>query len=293
MFTFFPKLPTELRIKIWKEAREGKIIEVHWASLSGSGFSVHAHPLALLSVCNESREVILPIQSGPEHSLGDLSIRFDPEWDILYFPYPSQCSTSYGLSLGAFLRNTVPDMDIRHLALCVPLLDPRLEANIEALRYHSGLNTQEARGRNSTTFFSNVQNLARPTRNLDLETLTIVTNDPFMRKLPDHDSTHQSSVTRGFKEIAMASDHEEKLWAARAEYFQWQLAQPHDDAIPGASPRLAPHCTCTWGTPSVEFRTGERNYLRTLSDEKLELDESQLDESRVLLNDQAIPSMQL
>ncbi|KAG4435277.1 hypothetical protein IFR05_009237 [Cadophora sp. M221] len=268
VFTSFPNLPTELRLMIWKRAREGKIIEVHWASSSGSRFSAHAHPLALLSVCKESRDTILPIQSGSEYSLGGTSVRFDPEWDTLYFPYPSQCSTSYGLSLRALLRKTVPDMDIRHLALCVPLLDTRLEANIEALRHHSGLDTPEARGRNSTTFFSSVQNLARRARNLNLETLTIVTNDPFMRTWSDHSSTHQRSVTRCFKEIEMASAHEEELWAARAEYFQWQLAQPHDGVDSWADPQTMPQRQRTWGTPRVEFRTGERNYRRRLWDEE-------------------------
>ncbi|KAH7319164.1 hypothetical protein BKA65DRAFT_96008 [Rhexocercosporidium sp. MPI-PUGE-AT-0058] len=271
MFALFPKLPAELRIKVWKRARERRIVEVRWDS--SSGFHASSHPPALRSVCKESRDVILPIQSKSERHLLSLDIKFDPTWDVLYFPYPSQCSLSYGLSLRTFLRTL--DLEIRHLALCVPLLDPRLEANIEALRHHSGLDTQEARGRNSTTFFSSIQSTARQAGDLNLETLTIITNDPFMRKLSDHDLSHESSVIRAFKKIAIYSEDEEQLWAARAEYFRWRLTQPHDvlqhRSIAGVIPQPEPQCT--WGTPRVEFRTGERNYVHRDVTEWCEADE--------------------
>lgn len=61
----------------------------------------------------------------------------------------------------------------------------------------------------------------------------------------------------------MRSEDEEKLWTARAEYFQWQLSQPHDqdwyDAAPGVLPQPPQY---TWGTRRVQFRTVERNYKK-------------------------------
>lgn len=53
-FTLFPKLPAELRLKIWDEAMpEARIIEVLWSE--HRGFYTDANTPAILHVCSESR----------------------------------------------------------------------------------------------------------------------------------------------------------------------------------------------------------------------------------------------
>ncbi|KAI1458883.1 hypothetical protein F4805DRAFT_105883 [Annulohypoxylon moriforme] len=96
-FTPFPALPTELRIKIWNESFQPRVVELHsqipthsisetpkWASNCSNP--------AALSVCFESRmlaqahfSVILPV-FGPGLKSGEVSTRdlyFDPASDLL------------------------------------------------------------------------------------------------------------------------------------------------------------------------------------------------------------------
>lgn len=103
-----------------KEAREPRIVEIHWAS--ESGFNAHIHLPALLSACKESRKISFPIHSRTGHFgfFTNSVFWFDPDCDILYFPYPSDCPLSYGFSLASFLRRKFgPFVGCRHLAICV------------------------------------------------------------------------------------------------------------------------------------------------------------------------------
>jgi hypothetical protein len=112
MSTFypFPRLPAEIRMQIWKDAFEARIIEVHWSS--PESFTFHSFPPALLSVCHESRSISRPYYCREKISLttrtaswtGPREAMFNFEKDILYFPYQFQCSHTYGLLLETFLR---------------------------------------------------------------------------------------------------------------------------------------------------------------------------------------------
>lgn len=116
VFTRFPQLPTELRRMIvsclntgallndhessaliftqWTEAVERRIVEVH--PISG-GFNYHAHPPPLLNTNRESRGIALRIytlrhvhlQSKAAQDQSKITC-YNPDWDLLYFPYKSQ-----------------------------------------------------------------------------------------------------------------------------------------------------------------------------------------------------------
>jgi hypothetical protein len=85
-FTIFPKLPIEIRIKVWKLAQTGADLLVFYCTTYGaSPFSGRIQAENLLAVCCESRSEILKIfkQYKPTGaSLCDLR----PEIDIFYFP---------------------------------------------------------------------------------------------------------------------------------------------------------------------------------------------------------------
>ena len=169
-FIFFPRLPMEMRLEIWKAALHPRIVEVHWASQCG--FTFHSYPSPLLSACKESKSVAAPSYFDTLIHQGGISAYFNFEYDILYFPYRYPCSTSYGMSLESFLdkldKDDVPR--IRHLALSMPALAPRKSLEdlltLDLSKY--------------STFFANIQRIARRVRNLDLKSIALVLGDTIM-----------------------------------------------------------------------------------------------------------------
>lgn len=95
-FTFFPKLPIELRCKIWAIAFDSKarrVVEIRFESDIGSfsksdwtpNFWSPSPAPALVNVCQEAREVA----NKKARKIGQLlfnKIFFDPTLDVLYVP---------------------------------------------------------------------------------------------------------------------------------------------------------------------------------------------------------------
>ncbi|KUJ23803.1 uncharacterized protein LY89DRAFT_776044 [Mollisia scopiformis] len=100
-FTLFPKLPPELRLKIWKEAMPDSRVVPLWpkndlrtdlSELAKGGESqvpkmlVHCPPPVILQVCRESRIEALKTFSWRPDTTSFISYhRADPAKDILYF----------------------------------------------------------------------------------------------------------------------------------------------------------------------------------------------------------------
>ncbi|KAL2074752.1 hypothetical protein VTL71DRAFT_8531 [Oculimacula yallundae] len=90
MFTLFPKLPIELRFKIWREAQpEPRVIDLIFPENKlGVGFSNATQPV-LLSVCQESRSETLKIYKPVSESMKSCSsyigcpIYIDPLDEVL------------------------------------------------------------------------------------------------------------------------------------------------------------------------------------------------------------------
>jgi hypothetical protein len=144
---------------IWKLAAT-RLIEVRWNSTSGFTFS--GYPPAMLTLCRESYDVTHGLFWPAEEQAVIHNISFNWDVDTLYFPYPSPCSTSYGLSLGRFLNRYCGFRRLKHLALCLP---PRTPADGTCME-----------------FLRAVQERARRTMDYgyELETLTLVFGDPYM-----------------------------------------------------------------------------------------------------------------
>jgi hypothetical protein len=116
----------------------------------------------MLTLCRESYDVTHGLfWPTKAHSIIH-GISFNWDIDTLYFPYPSPCSTSYGLSLGRFLNRDAKVAWVKHLALCLP---PRIPADGTCME-----------------FLGAVQERARRTmeHGYELETLTLVFGDPYM-----------------------------------------------------------------------------------------------------------------
>ncbi|EKD18530.1 hypothetical protein MBM_03523 [Drepanopeziza brunnea f. sp. 'multigermtubi' MB_m1] len=243
-FPRFPELPLELRRMIWRDAVEQRIIETYWIS---GGFKFHAHPPPLLGTNRESRETVLDIyKSSHQHLWTNNDVDngcytcYDPDRDILYFPYKTQ----------------VDRFDIKHLAISLPPKDME-DKTIPELHSRS-LNLDH---------FDEVQSRARRVANLQLETLTLVVGDPIMKALSDH-TAQKPSVARCFREIS--ESHRPAIdWAAGKDQIQQKLAMPHDPWYGPHGTYLAPLPSdlkppCTWGSPKIQFRTVERNYTFTV-----------------------------
>ncbi|PVH83460.1 hypothetical protein DL98DRAFT_412676 [Cadophora sp. DSE1049] len=86
MFTVFPNLPSELRIKIWQQACYPRTVTLTYTS-STSSFTSSTPPPTLLSVTHESRDEALRIYTL---SFGTTSqsprTYFNPLLDTLYLP---------------------------------------------------------------------------------------------------------------------------------------------------------------------------------------------------------------
>jgi hypothetical protein len=119
----FPKfglLPPELRLKIWRAAREPRIVEGTWSCGKSWQFKTYLPPL--FTINKESNEIgtkyyssdeklILPettlVANTPNHPNAPLSdaiwprctALFHHQEDVIYIPYQSTCSTSYGFAV--------------------------------------------------------------------------------------------------------------------------------------------------------------------------------------------------
>jgi hypothetical protein len=115
--TSFPKfreLPAEVRLNIWDQAVEPRIVETNWTSDKGWAFKTYPSPL--LRADNESIEtarkhyldgekLMLPeyaynnIHFNPPRALSSCQTLFHHENDALYIPYHSTCSLSAGTAV--------------------------------------------------------------------------------------------------------------------------------------------------------------------------------------------------
>jgi hypothetical protein len=266
-FNFFPRLPVELRLEIWKTALHPRIVEVHWASQCG--FTFHSYPSPLLSACKESKSVAAPFYFDTLIHQGDIAAYFNFEYDILYFPYRYPCSTSYGLSLESFLGKLDKDdaSRIRHLALSMPAL-----AHRNSLEDLLTLDLSKC-----STFFANIQRIARRVRNLELKSIALVLWDTIMASCYEKSYQLASWETVGtaaaFEEAGLFDDGPfmpleegdtvafiKSLQVVEADCERFVML-PHDDrpyylrrynAVDPAKPK------CTWGTPTLTMKTVRR-----------------------------------
>ena len=104
-FHLFPRLPTEIRIHIWKDAFEQRIVEVHWCS--DESYTFHSYPPSLLSVCHESRMISRPYYRQEKISI---ATRFGMPTLQFISPYPNASwivpgSKSFPSKVSASLAN--------------------------------------------------------------------------------------------------------------------------------------------------------------------------------------------
>ena len=265
-FESFPSLPIELRMKVWEGAVESRVIEVHWRSLEG--FTFHTYPPALLSVSRESRAVTYPIFHDSSMCLPAAYAFFNWDRDILYFPYPFKCSTSYGRSLETFLTRLERSKDLRHLALALPLQEPKNELSTTKLNERDPLFRQMGTNKDSMTFATRIQAIARRAGSLFLESITLVFEDPILCHPEGKPTYMDPGVARTFTDIKTSDENPSELWKARTENFQWRLTLPHDDNdfnnagnLPPGTPRNSRN---TWGTPEVYMKKVDRRHLKSV-----------------------------
>ncbi|KAE8451289.1 hypothetical protein EG329_004454 [Mollisiaceae sp. DMI_Dod_QoI] len=84
-FLYFPKLPTELRLRIYEYAASlPRIIELAWSSKARTLISLTRNP-ALLHTCHESRHVLLPRHKYLSFSDCNQIILVDFQHDAIFF----------------------------------------------------------------------------------------------------------------------------------------------------------------------------------------------------------------
>jgi hypothetical protein len=246
-------------MKIWEYAIETRVVEVHWRSLEG--FTFHTYPPALLSVCRESRAVSYQLYHDSSMCLPAACALFNFNRDILYFPYPFQCSTSYGRSLEAFLTRLEKTEQLRHLALALPLQEPKHEISTNELNERHPLFRHGATSKDSMSFATRIQSIARRAGSLSLETITLVFEDPMLCHPEGKPTNLDLGVARTFTDIQSSEDNPSELWKARTEHFKWRLTLPHDNDDSPPTPRDSWN---TWGTPEVYIKKVDRRHLRTI-----------------------------
>ncbi|CAG8962146.1 hypothetical protein HYFRA_00005192 [Hymenoscyphus fraxineus] len=106
-FTFFPKLPSELRLAIWDFAAfvEPRVVEFSSQLITPDdepaciGYIFSRTPLpSILSICHESREVALRYYITSFYGRRDIFIRYNPAIDTILFGY----LRSYAVELNWF-----------------------------------------------------------------------------------------------------------------------------------------------------------------------------------------------
>jgi hypothetical protein len=265
-FIFFPRLPTELRLEIWRVtlSLHPRIVEVHWASQCG--FTFHSSS-PLLTTCKESKSVAAPYFDALNHQ-EDFKAYFNFENDILYFPYRYPCSTSYGMSLESFLGKLDKDdaSRIQHLALSMPVLSTR-----KSLQHLLALDLSDC-----STFFANIQRIARRVRDLNLKSITLVLGDSIMASCYEKSYQLASWETVGiaatFEEAELLDDDPSmpledgdtlafirSLQAVEAD-CERALTLPHDRRPYHRLYNAVGHGNhwCTWGTPTLMMKTVRR-----------------------------------
>lgn len=161
-FTLFPKLPTELQLKIWKHAGPNpRIMQVHciypastkWPCISLQqrcdaeattpgdevGFGTDTIPSGLLRACKQSRDVILKIPNRCIES-GGRKIRFDKENDIIFLHTISQCCNRSVPGLPS-RPDALPDYrkiftDVQQLAMCGSGINNYLDDKLHSSTRH-------------------------------------------------------------------------------------------------------------------------------------------------------------
>ena len=187
--------------------------------------------------------------------------------DILYFPYHFPCEVTYGLLLESFLRALEPihATKLRHLALCLPLRP--VERSAEKLNDLRTLNYQDRESatdsmHDSMSFFRKLQGLGRRPRNLSLESLILVFNDPMIQGAESIEQ--HRGVARFFKDVEVRDESSRELWEARRRYCEWLIHKSHEPRgeypYYNANERNQP--SSKWGSFDIEtrMRTVERSY---------------------------------
>jgi hypothetical protein len=245
VFPQFPRLPLELRIQIWRYAvvDNSRIVEVHWAS--ENGFTLNSYAPAVLSACRESREHTRQLYGTtkihrPDASQEGLNAQaaFNYAHDILYFPYPSPCLNSHGISIAHFLRRVSKEdsRKIRHLALSLPLQIPPQGVTTDLID-------------EMCNQFSHLQNIARQSSALQLDTLTLVFSDPIPM-------ANGCGVGFGFGELPLDQKRLARLRRVCKSKLQAGVRRNlHGPPSQSSPPR-------NWGNPRIDVRTVERKIGR-------------------------------
>jgi hypothetical protein len=172
------------------------------------------------------------------------------------------------MSLESFLGNLDKDdaSRIRHLALSMPVLLPR-----KSLEHLLTLDLS-----NCSTFFANIQRIARRVRDLDLKSIALVLGDTIMASCYEKSyqlaSWETAGIAAAFEEAELLDDDPsmpfedgntiafiKSLQVVEAD-CERALTLPHDDrpyhrlynAVDPEKPG------CTWGTPTLMMKTAKR-----------------------------------
>lgn len=148
-FIFFPKLPIELRLKIWREALPGpRIIEAYYdyhessdGDISNGVIRTNQPPPVLLSVCFESREEALRQYisiCNPEdfREVNYCHVLLDPCKDTLFIPYANSNLSDHYLQAclvwGDFYSEVALEK-IRYLAIDTDVWDQYTQGHVECI----------------------------------------------------------------------------------------------------------------------------------------------------------------
>ena len=148
-FTLFPKLPIELRLKIWREALPGpRIIEAYYdyhessdGDISDGVIRINQPPPVLLSVCFESREETLRqyISICNVENFREVDychVLLDPDKDTLFIPYANKNLSDHYLQAslvwGVFYSEAALNK-IRYLAIDTDVWDQYTQGHVECI----------------------------------------------------------------------------------------------------------------------------------------------------------------
>lgn len=242
-------LPPEIRRLIWTFAA-CRVVEVRWKSLEG--YTLLSAAPNVLTLCRDSyamtRDLFLDETGDPNCSDSFHGVPFSWDVGILYFPYPSPCATSYGMSLGSFLAHYPVLRNLKHLALTLP---PRTPSDGTCMEFLGAVQKTVRQGIDY---------------GLALESLTLVYGDGYMTDFRDvRPQNHKKLATfppptrrlRDIDDARIAPDQPRWNQHAAADALKFYLAAPLPDL--GLSPWNVPASGVgTFGSPEIIWKEVDR-----------------------------------